>query len=340
MATPTKSLSAAGRDATLSFEHSHRVPKPHVGAAALEVVTQPQRLRMTWHALAAAAGRTAREQKLSAAIVFWTKSLRDPVAIGHWIDFVIKHHAAFSAEAPNVRVLRKPQRNYGVAGLSVKQRVSALISHYRFAARRLPAQTHNALLGVEQIPLARLTARDTFFDLWLGSSLPFGQKQEGELTVWLTNSEGISLARMAFSFGEDAGGEPTLLIGGLQGLSAGVDKKVIVQATRALSGLRPKDAVFVGVQAVGRAVGAVRLLAVANLTHVLAAEWFMSDSVISRDYDGFWKERGGEPEPGIGFALPMRDYGERAAATPNPRLIDLHRAALTEKVMASLVTAK
>jgi uncharacterized protein len=163
-----------------------------------------------------------------------------------------------------------------------------------------------------------------------------GQKQEGELTVWLTNSDGVSLARMAFSMGVDVQGRTSILIGGLQGLIAGVDKKIIVTATRALSGLRPKDAVLVGVQAVAGALDITRVLAVSNATHVLTSEWFMSDSIISRDYDGFWKERGGIPEAGIGFVLPQRDYVERARTHPTPRLIDTHRALLTHSVVAAL----
>lgn len=184
--------------------------------------------------------------------------------------------------------------------------------------------------------LGRIEARGVLFDLWLGSSMPFGQKQEGELTVWLSNADGISLARMAFSFGLDADGRSILLIGGLQGLPAGADKKIIVSATRTLSGLRPKDAVFVAVQAVAKALNIERVAAVSSRSHVLAAEWFMSDSVISRDYDGFWKERGGLPLAHIGFTLPTPDYSGRVAANANPRLLDKHRADVTDKVLAAL----
>ena len=69
-----------------------------------------------------------------------------------------------------------------------------------------------------------------------------GQKREGELTVSLTDSDDVVLTRMVFSFGVDDDGVATALIGGVQGLDAGIDKRVIVKATRALSGLRPKDA--------------------------------------------------------------------------------------------------
>lgn len=286
--------------------------------------------------LSDAAGDIFRQQGASAAVLFWAKVIRDPVATADWIDFIGKHHSAFQAAAPNPRALRKPQRNYGVVGRTVRQRAEALMDHYEFAAGHLAPSAHRALLNLEQVPLARLSARGTSFDLWLGSSMPFGQKQEGELTVWLANASGTSLARMAFTFDTNADGQRVLLIGGLQGLQAVADKKIIVTATRALSGLRPKDAVLVGVQAIARALGIKHVMAVANKTHVLAAEWMMSDSVISRDYDGFWLERGGTVDRDVGFRLPCPDYAGRVAATTTPRLIDTYRAALTNQVLANL----
>ncbi len=277
-----------------------------------------------------------RDQKPSAGMAFATKILRDPIGIADWLEFIREHTDKHEVSAVNSRLLRKPQRNYGVSGRTVRQRVGVLITHYSIAETLFSQETNRTLLGDGEISIGGIAARDTFFELWLGSSMPYGQKQEGELTVWLTNSDGISLARMAFSIGVDAEGRSTILIGGLQGLPAGVDKKVIVAATRTMSGLRPKDAVLVGVQAVAKALGIERILAVSSGTHVLATEWLLSDSVIHRDYDSFWKERGGVPEAGIGFALPQPDYIERARIAANPRLIDTHRATLTRKVLASL----
>ncbi len=289
--------------------------------------------------LSTAARAIVSQQKISAAVAFWTKTLRDPMAMADWIAFILKHYDHHQSQTPNARLLRKPQRNYGVTGRNVRRRVEALIAHYQFASEHFSPRMHRTLLGPVPVAIGRLEARDCAFDLWLGSSMPFGQKQEGELTAWLATADGVSLARMAFSFGRDDAGAPTLLIGGLQGLAAGSDKKIIVKATRALSGLRPKDAVLVGVQAIAEAFGINTVQAVSNASHVLAAEWFMSDSVISRDYDGFWKERGGHKLAGIGFALPVPDYAGRVRATATPRVLDRHRADLARKVDLALTGA-
>jgi uncharacterized protein len=290
----------------------------------------------TLHQLSLAGREVARQQGLSSAFTFWSKTNRAPRSQAVWIKFVTDHYGAHSIGTPNARILRKPQRNYGMTGRSVAERVATLVYHHTFAARRMPSPLYQRLLRGGEIELARLTGRDGEVRVGLASTLAFEQKQEGEWTLLVRDCDHHLLARMAFLIDADDGATPNILIGGLQGLPAGGDKTVIVRTTRALSGLRPKDVALVGVQAVARALGIDRIYAVANSTHVLAAEWTFSDSVISRDYDGFWIERGGIALADVGFTLPLPDYAARATATANPRIIDVHRAALTQQVQVAL----
>jgi uncharacterized protein len=287
--------------------------------------------------LSRASARIGREQKISMAIDFWFKATRGPKPLADWIGFISQHHLDMGAPPPDPRVLRKPQRNYGRVGRSVRQRVDALIAHYEYASMRLPAHIDQSLLQGKTIHLAKLVARDTYFDLSLASSLAFGQKQEGELTVFMTNAAGVKLARIAFSFGVEGDGVPTALIGGMQGLDARTHKRILVKATRSLSGLRPKDAAFVVVQAVAEATGILKLRAVSNATHVLAREWFARNRMIQQDYDAFWVERGGEGDNGGNYVLPMRDYNAVLGSKRAPRLIDRYRAALSDQAKASIV---
>ncbi len=291
----------------------------------------------TLRLLTTTASRIAREQKPSTALDFWAKSLRGPRALASWIEFIANHYSDNGAPPPNTRVLRKPQRDYGRTGRTVQQRVDALLAHYTLAARGLPGAVQQTLLKDDLVHLGKLTARDTSFDLWLGSSLGAGQKHEGELTVSMTDSSNVILTRIGFSLGIDADGTPAALIGGLQGLEAGIDKRVIVKATRTLSGLRPKDAALVAVQSVVKAAGMKRLHAVSNATHVQAAEWFRKGSKTMRDYDAFWIERGGTTDDFGGYLLPLRDYQARLKTAQDPRRIDLYRASLSDQVEAVLV---
>ena len=307
-----------------------------VQVATMGARPKSQSLSETCRVLLGAAARTAREQTFRAAVNFVAKSLRGPRRLAYWIAFIERHHNEHAAPLPDPRVLRKPLRNYGRIGRCVDERVDALIAHYVYAAAHLPPAVHSAIIRGARVRLATIEARGTSFDLWLGPSLGAGQKQEGELALLFTDAAGLALARMGFSFGRDIDGTTTLLIGGVQGLEPGTDKKVIVRATRVLSGLGPKDAALVGVQAMARAAGVERLLAVTNASHVLAAEWFMSGSVISRDYEACGTERGGKPACQYGYILPMPNYQARVAATGTPRLVDQYRAALSDQIASRL----
>ncbi len=101
--------------------------------------------------------------------------------------------------------------------------------------------------------------------------------------------------------------ETQLLIGGLQGASSffgAGGKERVVSATRDLSGLRPKMAVFVAASAFARSVGATSLVAVSNRTHTIAGEAWYQRRKMFADYDAFWIERGGRPTDG-GFCIPL-----------------------------------
>ncbi len=117
------------------FRDLHDLPEPDRPAR-----TRPRlKLVETFRQLSAAGGAVARQQGLSSALTFWSKANRDPRALAVWIDFIIGHNLKFTGEIPNARVLRKPQRNYGLLGRPVAERVDALMTHYTFAARRVPA---------------------------------------------------------------------------------------------------------------------------------------------------------------------------------------------------------
>ena len=132
------------------------------------VASTPSRRRRnldTRHELSDTAGRIAHEQKFSAAVVFWSNAIRDLSALATWIEFIVRDHRAHDVPPPNTRVLRKPQRNSGCSGRTVRERVNALIAHYELVVAYLPIETRPELLGGGQIHLAKPDTRNTSFDL-------------------------------------------------------------------------------------------------------------------------------------------------------------------------------
>src|SRR5262249_4531314 len=157
----------------------------------------------------------------------------------------------------------KPLRNYSRIGLSVADQVSLLEGHYQLAQSLLSKEIHSAICGGRSVALARLVGAKGDFFLHLKAANFSGQKHECEITIAMVDSGAIALARLAFLFAQDAQGL-MMVVGGLQGLTARQDKRMIVRATRQLSGLRPKEAVLVAAQAIATALGARRILAVSN----------------------------------------------------------------------------
>jgi len=133
--------------------------------------------------------------------------------------------------------------------------------------------------------------------------------REGEYAFTLAADDGFELAKLTFTLatGFTVGSGTQLLIGGLQGPSSffgAESKERIVSATRDLSGLRPKMAVFVAASAFAKFSGASSVLAVSNRTHTINGDaWYQKRRLVA-DYDNFWIERGGLPIE-CGFQMPL-----------------------------------
>lgn len=251
----------------------------------------------------------ATTESLARAGRFLVTALRDPQAAGAWLIFLdafVRRHALGPARFD---CIVKPFFNYAVYRLSISQRASILRCHYDLIGVRLPWLL--AILWSESgVELGFLDGKHG--EKYCLTLNPAGYcHKEGELSFTLSDmADGLELAKLTFLFirRPDANGELALLIGGLQGPSSHCGphaKARIVAATRALSGLRPKMAVFIAACAFARAMGAENLFAVSKWTHSINADAWWQRRKMYADYDGFWFERGGAPDV-LGFKLPAK----------------------------------
>ena len=114
-------------------------------------------------------------------------------------------------------------------------------------------------------------------------------------------------------------GEPAVVVGGLQG-PASAYKREIIDATRDLYGLRPKDAALLAARAFARALGFNVLHAVCDANHVLGR---LQDTAKFSRYDDYWLERGGERGGPFGFV-----FGPLEATAPSGDRRDATKAAV------------
>jgi uncharacterized protein VirK/YbjX len=239
---------------------------------------------------------------------FFVRALRDPRSAGAWLMFLSAFERMRGLAPAPLQTFAKPLGNYAVYRLSTSERVAMLRSHYSLIAMLLPATALSTIWSDSSVELGYLHGkRGQRYRLTLDPARYC--YKEGELSFSLTDeADGLELARLTFLIMTLSGsGERALLIGGLQGpsshSSAG-SKTRIVAATRALSGLRPKMAVFAAASAFALATGSESLRAVSNRTHTINADAGYQRRKMHADYDAFWIERGGASDE-LGFKIPL-----------------------------------
>jgi uncharacterized protein VirK/YbjX len=256
--------------------------------------------------------RHAREVSATSPLwagLFIARALRDPRSIGAWLLFLGTFERRRGLVPARTETVIKPLGNYAVHRLAISERFAMLRSHYSLVAEKLPATVLSTLWSGSSVELGYLHGkRRQSFRLTLDPA-DYCYK-EGEFSFTLADAaDGLELARLTFVLRTlNANGEFALLIGGLQGPSSHCGpgaKARIVAATRSLSGLRPKMAVFTAASAFAKAIGSHNLHAVSNRTHTINADAWYQRRRMRADYDAFWIERGGTPNAS-GFELPLQ----------------------------------
>lgn len=235
--------------------------------------------------------------------LFYGRALLAPVVAWRWHGRLTHLHARHDAGPAPARGLGKPLRSYLDAGWGARARLDALLAHHDWMAQRFSASFLRAFYAGEAQPIARLQARkETVFEVMLAPSVAASTQREGEIALYLVNpSDGVKLSRLTLTYLRTPQG-PALVIGGLQGPFGG-HKRAVIDSTRLLYGMRPKDATVLAARALARALG-LDLLAVSDARHVLER---LRGETKHAGYDEYWLERGAAPDPRFGFLFPMLD---------------------------------
>jgi len=218
--------------------------------------------------------------------------------------------ATYDLPMASAAQIGKPFGEYVLSALKTRERIAMLRTHHELAAKTLPAWLFASLWRGSEIEVGRFSGKSgNAYSLVLGPS--DNCFKEGEYSFRLTDdADNLVLAQITFLLA-NGGGRPNkkaILIGGLQGPSihsTADAKKRIVSATRALSGLRPKMAVFSAAVAFASACKAESVHAVSNETHVINTDAFYQRRRLRANYNYFWAERGGTPDT-FGYHFPLK----------------------------------
>lgn len=274
-----------------------------------ELMDEPLSLARSLRIVRCKTKEIAATDSLWHAGLFFVKAVRDPHSVGLWLIFLSTFERTHGLGQAGFDTIAKPLGNYAVYKLSTTRRVEMLRSHYQRFAMTVPPAVLSILWTGGSMDLGYLEGKcGQKYRLTLGPARHC--HKEGEFSFTLADQEdGLELARLTFLLMTlGTRDETSLLIGGLQGphpaASCANAKTRIVSATRALSGLRPKMAVFAAVSIFASATGTQSLRAVSNRTHTINADAYYQRRRMHADYDAFWRERGGTYDL-LGFSIPL-----------------------------------
>ncbi len=225
------------------------------------------------------------------ALRFGYRTVAQWPALRHWCRAVWIEDPTLSSAPEFVRTLLvdKLHRPFARKGLSPAARRLVLERHYAALGACFPAATVRALMSGYRFPLASMVGARTGREYLITLSREVLSQHQGELSLLVLDpSLPSALTRLHLNLAADGRGRVALVITGMQ--SARPEHKTrIVEATRDLHGLRPKQAVLEAAFALAEALGAHQVIATALDNHVSQSKRHWRRK-IHADYDGFWSE--------------------------------------------------
>jgi uncharacterized protein VirK/YbjX len=223
------------------------------------------------------------------------------------------------------------QHRYISLAWNTSQRLHALRGHYEFALARFPRPLFHTLYRERQVLLGKLRLRDGG-QLSLILKAPFRRSREGEMSLSLTDENGLQISYATIAFID---GGRTIVIGCMQGAANNAGRDVVRELTRQCHGLRPKNLLLSMVRALAEAFGVERVIGIGNAAHVFAG---IPDKV-KADYDAFWVEAGGVPAEDGFYELPPREPARCASEVESKRRAEFRRREALRAEACELVTA-
>lgn len=217
-----------------------------------------------------------------------------------WLDFIADEPQRLEFVRRRPRIASKLHRPYLMQSMGTGRRLTVLIDHYTLQQQLFTAPIHARLLADEDIQLALLTGKnDKTYSVVLTQKHSF--EKEGELSLRMVDAANNTLAVTTFSLYRH-NGQPTLLIGGLQGPRQSRDHAIIKEATKACHGLFPKKLVVEAVMELARRIGIGNVQAVSKEAHIYNHWRYRKD--FQADYNTFWQELGATQVDASVYALP------------------------------------
>jgi uncharacterized protein VirK/YbjX len=207
-------------------------------------------------------------------------------------------------------------RNYLMKGLSARQRVQAVLSHYRFEDATFNDAYKAAVYAQRSLPLWQYDAEGSRFTIAL--EMASRSNAEGDLTVALI-ADGKCLHRLSFSWieGRMVGVNAPVVPFIARNQGRWVDSGAAFEAfERVFPNNSPSFFCFAAMQGIAQAVGIDKVVAIRGTAHVAYDP--DPDKHFANAYDGFWKILGGNEMPGqAGYLIALPFYVKPLSEMPS-----------------------
>lgn len=222
------------------------------------------------------------------ALVFMVRGFLHQRPLRELYDFFHATEARRALYERNPFPLEQATRAFFYAGSTVRARVDLIRAHYAYLEETLKPEDFIRLGydGIHEI----WHSSDT--DILWNAYLKFepGQRKEGLLSVMM-DVDGTHLYQIVFWI-DRRDGVPTLVIGAMQGPNTEDAQDFVREMTKRAHRFRTKNLILYMVQAVARALGMQRILAVSNAGYY-ANNHIRRDRKLKTDFGAFWEEAGG-----------------------------------------------
>ena len=235
------------------------------------------------------------------ALVFLVRGLLYWRQLQGLYDFFQETEERRALYARNPFPMEQATRAFFYAGSTVRTRVKLIQEHYAYLEQKLGHAPFISLGYDTAHEIWRAPETDMTWHAYL--KFEPGQRKEGLLSVMM-DVDGEHLYQIIFWI-EQRGGQPTLVIGAMQGPNTENAQDFVREMTKRAHRFRTKNLILYMTQTVARALGIKRMLAVSNAGYY-ANNHVRLDRKLKTDFGAFWEEVGGwETDDQRFYELPL-----------------------------------
>lgn len=265
---------------------------------------------ITWRCVLKRALGMGLRLRFRKAAAFTLRLMIYPQLSLRWYVFIAGFSRKHCFGLPHDDLIRKAIPNFFLHKASLRERSHWLQNHFSLAGQVMAKEDLQQLWTGKRLKIAAIEGKRDYYDLILCLSDHAGARHEGGFTITLYRRRDQAFLHMlSFIFTTDENNNVTVAIGGFQGAKGEDAKRCVIDATRDLFGVRPKDALLLVTEGIAGAGGANHVMAVANDSHVINFRHNARRKKMMSDLNRYWTERGGEPAGRFGYILSLRNAG-------------------------------